>query len=77
MFQFLKDLFQLNSSSCELCCENSYIFSYCPYFNGHKWCEECNRKLNQCPYCRKKFRKEVVVPYQEFVELIFVNRPVY
>ena len=70
-------LMLLRSHICNICYEPKIYFSVCPYHDNHKWCEDCNREINKCPYCRESFKKILIcLPnFSEFLlEPICVNK---
>ena len=65
---------------CNICDESKLYFSICPYFNDHKWCEDCNYEIEQrCPFCRREFKKVLEFPtnYLDMLsDPIFINRKI-
>lgn len=75
MFSWLKSF--CSFETCDLCCEETWDMSYCPYFRGHKWCNDCDAHLYKCPFCRQEFLKEHIMIHTLFLETIVVNKPIH
>lgn len=57
-FSFLGLL--LKPNVCNICYEPKIYFSTCPYYDQHEWCEDCNREIEKCPFCRMSFKKTFI-----------------
>lgn len=73
MFKWLG--FFCEPETCDVCYEDVWVISCCPYFKNHKWCKECDTHIYKCPFCRRDFKKEHIVVHTLFLETFTVNRP--
>ena len=75
LIQIFLDMFQ--PEKCDICYEYSNSFSTCPYFDKHKWCEDCDSKMKPiCPFCNRSFERVQIFGFvsEIFSEPIYINR---
>lgn len=74
--KFISELNKMenNMSMCNIC-YTDYIgeesFVYCPYWNEHKWCDNCSKSIRKCPFCRKSLVDRRIIQSQEISSVRF------
>lgn len=38
--------------NCQICLNDTRDIYTCPYSIKHTWCNNCNKKISKCPFCR-------------------------